>query len=318
VEAAQVQDPQAPQVPQQEPLSPISHRAKVQKPNKETRQIQELFHNNAEAITEAPDLATAAQIIADSLPSPHSWNTKDHDIYSKIESHAEALLSDKEFVDAFTNWSGLDEIRHFCSDKKWWKRRRTAQSTSRATSMTSIMGAGRRKRRVIQEDSFDSPPASSRDTTSVDISQEDLAMETPAPGYRTTARKGTSVLRPSLSVSQTPATPTRHGAESPSSNIIDLTSPDDEELHLLRLPEDVSQRIKKDISEAEQTRRQLTRKRKFDVLRDEEELPRKQSSSNPLKKPLQFGRGRPPLTTVTVLTSFFLHLTIGPVLCQRT
>ena len=288
-------------------MSPISHRAKVQKPSKETRKIQELFQVNAEAIKECPDLESAAQILADSLPSPHAWNSLDHDLLSKIENHAEALLSDPDFVDAFADWSGLDEIRHFCNDKKWWKRRRNnTQSTSRTTSLTSFSRVGRRKRRVILEDSFDSPPASSMDTTSVDISQEELAMETPAHGNRRTASKGTSVLRPSMSVSRTPATPTRPGNESPASNIVDLTSPDDEELRLLRLPEDVSQRIKKDISEAEKTRRLLTRKRKFEVIQDDDdEKPRKpQKSSNPLNKPLRFGRGRPPLTTVTVSIHF--------------
>jgi hypothetical protein len=284
-------------------MSPISHRAQVQKPSKETRQIQELFQSNAERIKESPDLATAAQILTDSLPSIHPWSSKDHDLLAKIENHAEALLSDPEFLDAFTDWSGLDEVRHFCSNKKWWKRRRNAQSISRPTSATSFSRAGRRKRRVILEDSFDSPPASIMDTTSVDISQDDLAMETPAPGYQKIARKGTSVLRPSVSISQTPATPTRLSAESPSSNIIDLTGPDDEELQLLKLPEDVSQRIRKDISEAEKTRRPLTRKRKFEVIQDEDEKPRRQQPSNPLKKPLQFGRGRPPLTTVTVHSS---------------
>ena len=144
------------------------------------------------------------------------------------------------------------------------------------------------------------------DTTSVDISQDDLAMETPAPGYQKIARKGTSVLRPSVSISQTPATPTRLSAESLSSNIIDLTGPDDDELQLLKLPEDVSQRIRKDISEAEKTRRTLTRKRKFEASQDEDEKPRRQQPSNPLKKPLQFGRGRPPLTTVTVHSSSIL------------
>lgn len=283
-------------------MSPISHRAKVQKPSKETRHIQELFQFNAGAIKECPDLETAAQILTDSLPSTHPWNSRDHDILSKIENHAEALLSDPDFIDAFEGWTGLDEIRRFCSDKKWWTRRRNTQSTSRTTSSTSFSRAGRRKRRVILEDSSDSPPESTMDTTSVDISQEELAMETPAPGYRRTASKGTSVLRPSMSVSQTPATPTRQGNESPCSNIIDLTGRDDEELQLLRLPEDVSQRIKKDISEAEKTRKLLTRKRKFEVIQDDEDdKPRKpQQSSNPLNNPLRFGRGRPPLTTVTV------------------
>ena len=297
-------------------MSPISKRAKVQKPSQETRQIQDLFQTNAEAIKDSPDLAAAAKIITDSLASVHPWNSKDHDILSKIENHAEALLSDPEFLDAFSGCSVLDEIRNFCNDKKWWKRRRNVQSASRATSTTSFSRAGRRKRWVIPDESLDSSQASTMETTSVDIEQEDFAMETPAPGYRKTARKGTSVLRPSMSVSQTPTTPTRQGAETPTSNIVDLTGPDDEELQLLRLPEDVSRRIKKDASEVEKTRRKLTRKRKFEVIQDEDEKPRNQRPSNPLHKPLQFGHGRPPLTTVTVFPSSLPCLITAAIFCE--
>lgn len=253
-----------------------------------------------EAVKEAPDLATAVLIISNSLPPSHSWNSKGNDILCRVENHAEALLSDPKFNDTFADWPGLDEIRYFCSDKKWWKKRRIIQSSSRTTSTTSFSRAGRRKGRIVPEDTFDSPPASIMDTTSADISQDELTVETPAHGYRHHARKGTSVLRPSLSVSQTPATPTRQGVESPTSNIIDITGGDDEELQLLRLPEDVSERTQKDIPEAENARRKLTRKRKFEVIKDEDEVSRKQKPSNPMNKPLQFGRGRPPLTTVTV------------------
>jgi hypothetical protein len=268
-----------------------------------------------EAVKEAPDLAAAVVIISNSLPPSHPWNSKGSEILLKVENHAEALLSDPKFIDAFADWHGLDEIRPFCSDKKWWKRRRIIQSSSRATSTTSFSRAGRRKRRVVPDDSFDSPPASIMDTTSAEISQEELMVETPAPGYRHHARKGTSVLRPSVSICQTPATPTRQFAESPTSNMVDLTGPDDEQLQLLRLPEDVSERIRKDISEAENTRRTLTRKRKFEASKDEGEVSRKQKPSNPLKEPLQFGRGRPPLTTVTVLLCL-TYLTIATDLCQ--
>ena len=270
-----------------------------------------------EAVKEAPDLATGVLIISDSLPPSHPWNSQSNDILSKVENHAEALLSDPKFNDAFADWHGLAEIRRFCSDKKWWTKRRIIQSSSRATSMTSFSRAGRRRGRVVRDDSFDSLPASNADTTSADISQDELAVETPAPGYRHHARKGTSVLRPSMSVSQTPATPTRQGAESPASSMIDITSYDDEELQLLRLPEDVSERIQKDISEAGNTRRKLTRKRKFEVIKDEDEVSRKKKPSNPLNRPFQFGRGRPPLTTVTVQLCL-MYLTIAAYFYQCT
>ena len=114
-------------------------------------------------------------------------------------------------------------------------------------------------------------------------------MQTPAPGYPKTAKKGTSILRPRFSASHTPVTPTRQFEDDSDALVDSDRDTTDDELQLVQLPTDVSLRITNE--------EKATRKRKVEV-----------SAENVHKKPrhkipqsFQFGRGRPPLTTVPVL-----------------
>ena len=255
-------------------------RAKVQKPSKETRILQQLFLINAAEVTKCPDLATVAQFF---LTLPQPWHNLTHsELLEKIENHAEALLSDSAFVNALQDWSGIDEIKAFCTDKKWWKHRRVLQIKSRP----------RDRPRLSQESSYESSvPRRSRslESTSVDLSQDDnvvdLTMETPS--FPKTAKKGTSILRPRFSMDHTPETPTKNG-DSQSDMLVDSDhSTDDDELQLLQVPPDVSTRMQGD-------QKPITR-RKRKIEANSENRAAKKS-----KRSFQFGRGRPPLTTVPV------------------
>ena len=116
-----------------------------------------------------------------------------------------------------------------------------------------------------------------------------MLMETPGPGYPKTAKKGTSILRPRFSASHTPSTPTRQiedESDALAESDRDIT---DDELQLVRLPADVSLRIKNE--------KNVTRKRKLEIpVENVHKKPR-----NKIPQSFQFGRGRPPLTTVPVL-----------------
>lgn len=256
-------------------------RAKVQKPSKETRILQKLFLVNATEVKNLPDLASAVQLF---LAPPQQWhNLTDLELLEKIENHAEALLSDSTFVNAFQGWSGIDEIKAFCTDKKWWKHRLVSQ----------IKGRGRPRSQLSKESSYESsvPPRSrSLESASADLSQDDnvldLTAETPA--FPKTAKKGTSILRPRFSMDHTPGTPTKQG-DSQSDMLVDSDpSTDDDELQLLQIPPDVSTRIQGE---------------KKPVKRRKRQIESSVENPNPVKQParnIQFGRGRPPLTTVPV------------------
>jgi hypothetical protein len=268
----------APRSNQQEPLSPISMRAKVQKASKETRILQQLFLINADEVKDSPDLATAAQLF---LTPPQPWHILTlSELLEKIENHAEALLSDPAFIDAFQGWPGIEEIKAFCTDKKWWKHRRVSQ----------IKATSRGRPHLSQESSYESsvPPRSrSLDSSSMDLSQDDnvidLTVETPA--YPNPAKKGTSILRPRFSMDHTPGTPTKQGDSQLDMLVDSDNSTDDDELQLLQIPPDVSTHVKEEKKPA------TRRKRKFEAPPIE-----------PPKLGIQFGRGRPPLTTVPVPT----------------
>jgi hypothetical protein len=264
-------------------------RAKVQKASKETRILQQLFLINANEVKDSPDLATAAQLF---LTPPQPWHILTiSELLEKIENHAEALLSDPAFINAFQGWPGIEEIKAFCTDKKWWKHRRVSQ----------IKATSRGQPRLSQESSYESsvPPRSrSLDSSSMDLSQDDnvidLTVETPA--YPKTAKKGTSILRPRFSMDHTPGTPTKQG-DSQSDMLVDSdNSTDDDELQLLQIPPDVSTHIKEEKKPA------TRRKRKF-------EAPPVEDPIEPPKLGIQFGRGRPPLTTVPVLPNPHICLT---------
>lgn len=281
---------------QLEALSPISLRAKVQKASKETRHLQSLFRLNAKEIKQqSSNLSSAATIMLRSLNASNPWyNITNSELVEKVENHAEALLSDSAFVQLFKEWPGIDEIRSFFNDKKWWKRRRIT---------TQNCPAPRGRPHILRrEDSFES----TRPTRSVSLDttmDNGLAVETPVQGYPRTAKKGTSILRPRFSMSHTPGTPTRQMESQSSDGLVesDTDFTDDDELQLVQLPADVSQRIKND-------KIATTRKRKSEELvnnnskrshnNDRVEVANKKNLNS-----IQFGRGRPPLTTVLVTPS---------------
>ena len=255
-------------------------RAKVQKPSKETRIIQQLFLVNADEVKTCPDLATAAQLF---LAPSQQWHPLTHsELLEKVENHAEALLSDSTFTNVLRGWSGLDQIKAFCSDKKWWKHGRISQLKSRPQGRS----------RSSQENSYEpsGPPRSrSLESASADLSQDDnfvdLTVETPA--YPKRAKKGTSILRPRLSIEHTPGTPTKNG-DSQSDMLVDSdNSTDDDELQLVQVPPDVKKRMQRDEKAVGR------RKRKIESLVD--------NPINEHKMAIQFGRGRPPLKTVQVV-----------------
>ena len=261
-------------------LSPVSMRAKVQKPSKEARRLQQLFHLNAEEIKkQSSNLSGAAKIILKSLDSSDPWHNLTHlEIIEKFENHAESLLNDSGFTDSFKDCPCLNEIRSFCTNKNWWKRQRPMQNR-----------ADQRPRGRPRKTPFESRRSKSIESAGVDLSQDAMPMQTPGPGYPKTAKKGTSILRPRFSASHTPGTPTRHVEdENDSLGESDKGSTDDE-LELLQLPADLSLRIKNE--------KKVTRKRKVEVAVENAH----KKSRNNIPQSFQFGRGRPPLTTVPVL-----------------
>jgi hypothetical protein len=278
----------------EESLSPLPVQSTVQKSSKETRQLQQLFLNNANGIKLSSNLAAASIVLHNSLATLHPWNSSNSEILEKIENHAEALLSDSSFVITFKEWCGLDELKHFCNDKKWWKRQAVKQNPPPSRPLS------RRYIRIARDSSVESsqPPtrASSTDIASADLSMDDLTMETPV--LPRTAQKGTSVLRPSMSVSQTPGTPTkpfqRETGSVSSSVLIDLTNTDEDELQLLKVPPDISTRIEE----------KQPAKRKFKVHNDETIRPsrktRLDTKGNPTKIDPQSNLTRAPLTAVIV------------------
>ena len=256
--------------------------AKVQKASKETRRLQELFYLNAEEIKQhSSNLSSAANIILESLDLSDPWqNLTDLELIEKFENHAESLLSDSTFTESFKDCSCLNELRDFCTDKNWWKRRR----------LTQIRVPQRRRGRPPKSHGDSSEPKP-LETSRINLSQDAMPMETPGPRYPKTAKKGTSILRPRFSASHSPSTPTPQ-IEDESDDLVELDKDTtDDELELLQLPADVSLGIKNE--------KNTTRKRKVEVT--VENLRKK--PRNQIPQSFQFGCGRPPLTTVPVLLS---------------
>jgi len=271
-------------------------RAKVQKPSRETRLLQGLFETHAEEIKQSTSLAIAATIILGHLPRSHEWRVLDaNQLVEKVENHAEVLLTMSAFTDQFTGWKGLNEIRRFCYDRKWWKKRRVAPVEPQ--SPPPKRGGPRRRLRITSDDTLEEHPQD--DFEGAEISQDELTSGTPAPGYTHTAKKGTSVLRPQFSMSQTPGTPTRQGDPESDSTDLPFASErdvtDEDDIQLLQLPIDVSQRIQNET-------KPLVRKRKAEDTDDEVVKRLRKGRNGPPAKSIsfKFGRGRPPLTTVTV------------------
>jgi hypothetical protein len=256
--------------------------AKVQKASKETRRLQELFYLNAEEIKlHSSNLSSAANIILQSLGLSDPWqNLTDLELIEKFENHAESLLSDCAFTESFKDCTCLNEIRDFCTDKNWWKRRRLTQSR--------VPHRRRGRRPKSQEDLSES---TTLEPSRIDLSQDATPMETPGPRYPKTAKKGTSILRPTFSASHTPGTPTPQ-IEDESNDLVESDrDTTDDELELLQLPADLSLGTKNE--------KNTTRKRKVEgTVENVWKKPR-----NQIPQSFQFGCGRPPLTTVPVLLS---------------
>jgi len=178
---------------QDDPLSPVSMRAKVQKANKETRHILDLFRLNSDEIKQSSGLSDAAIIVAHSLDPSDPWRgLNNFQVLEKFENHAEALLSDQTFAECFTDWSGIKELKSFCRDRKWWKRRRIIQK--RANS------------RIRPQHSIDAARLVSMQTESVDLPSDDIPV---IACHSRTGRKGSSALRPKRIPSSTPKTPAK-------------------------------------------------------------------------------------------------------------
>jgi hypothetical protein len=269
-------------------------RAKVQKPSKQTRYIQRLFEANADTIKDTPDLVSAATVILDYI---HPSHYDVQELIENFENHAEVLLTGLTLVDQFKDWPGLEEIRSFIKDKKWWKRRQVIQQEPSPPPRRAAPG----RRRVFSEEHSVEPNTPKDDSETANASQDELTAETPIE-YPRTAKKGTSVLRPRYSMSRTPGTPTRQVDQESEPSSTDMhphsgpITDAEEELQLLQLPADVSQRIQNE-------KKTLTRKRKFDHEPVEKvfKRPRNTQTDEPTDFfSVKFGRGRPPLTTVMV------------------
>jgi hypothetical protein len=267
----------------QESLSKQSKRFGEQKPSKEVRELMLTFGTITDDILETQSLRDAASVIAKNYRETGREDISDSEMLERIENHAEGFLNDDSFVGCAKNWPGLKELQRFRRNKKWWRR---PQTSARPTW-----------RPLVSETSLASSSAvvSGMDTTSVDLSDD---METPEPSNTHRAKKGKSVLRPRMSMSMTPATPTRdiQRDESESSDLFggfaDLTNDDDEVLS------DIPPKISKKMSIGK-----FSKKRKSRVLSDDSSSVSKRirkENDVRIEKEIQFGRGRPPLTTVKV------------------
>lgn len=277
---------------EQKPLSPNSRLARVQKPSKETRKLLTIFQKLEPQIKATPDLRYAAAVIAEYDDPSNIEKISESQALERIENHAEGLLNDATFMETFQDWSGIAEITRFRKDKKWWKRP-TVPRSYRPTWKPRI-----------SETSFASSSATGSvlDSTSLDADASQDELETPGPAHRNQAKKGTSVLRPRISMSMTPGTPSRHleedsrAASDMLTNSVDLANEDEDELLLLEVPPGLSKQASDE---------KLPRKRKLQVHRAESSNPSKRSrklENKPSETTVQFGCGRPPLTTVKVFS----------------
>jgi len=282
---------------EQKPLSPNSRLARVQKPSKETRQLLAVFQKLEPQIKATPDIRNAAAVIAEYDDPSNVEKLSESQALERIENHAEGLLNDATFMETFQEWSGIAEITRFRKDKKWWKRP-TIQRPYRPAWKPRI-----------SETSYASSSAmgSVVDSTSVDADASQDELETPGPAHRNQAKKGTSVLRPRISMSMTPGTPSRHleehnGAASDIlTNSIDFSNEDEDELLLLEVPPGLPKQV---------SDQKLLRKRKLQVHSDNSSNPSKRSrkvENKPSETTVQFGCGRPPLTTVKVFFQMNFH-----------
>lgn len=290
---ATLDDGGAPRPNQSDPLSPLSRRDKVRKPSKETRRLLELLRINVDKVKRSSSLAAASQVILESLSSSDPWQgLTSQELLEKFENHAEALLNDVAFLQLLKGWPGIDEMKSFCADTNWWKRRPNSQGRLRT----------RQGRRIQADDSVDLfevqklPPM---DIVDINSSQENAHMETPAPRYpKKAATKGTSSLRPRLSMSQTPSTPIPQMDNHSIASDLRVDSENDssdDDLQLLKVPPDISRR--------EQHEEKISRKRKPDEVNETTFTQSKRNrSENPtILNSIKFGRGRPSLTTVPVI-----------------
>lgn len=235
-----------------------------------------------EDIKQTQNLSSSATIIANHYRTTGIEEISDSETLERIENHAEGLLNDTTFIQTFTDWPGIRDIRRFREHPKWWKR------------------PYGRARPALKPHLSDLPIASSSAASStMDISSADGSdMETPVL-TQGQAKKGKSVLRPQTSMSMTPGTPTRELKREGSatsdmlSGFVDLTN-DDDELQLSEIPPNVSKKIPLG---------KPSRKRKLAIYSDDSSTTSKRSrrqENAPLANGIEFGRGRPPLISVKV------------------
>lgn len=248
-----------------------------------------MFLQNSEEIHNCADLRITAIIIEQNLHPSDPWhNLTAADILEKIEQHSESLLSDSIFLEAFEIWSGIDEMKAFTTDKKWWKRRRIADKYSMERS------------RISNESSVEASEATrsmSMESPSIDLTQDDLVLETLAPEHPTIAKKGINSLRLKVSPTGTPGTAIQWGEEQSERSDETMKSDiglADDEIQSANSRSDILGLQKGTVSRVKQVKK-ITRKRKL------EELVKQESPSmaqpNTLES-IRWGSGRPPLKTV--------------------
>jgi hypothetical protein len=266
--------------PSQSPSTVLSR-----KPTKEARELIALFKNKVTEVKSIRDIQAAATFLSLFL------DTSTLEAFELIHHHAEGLLHDDEFTEIFQEWPGLNELKSFVTNKKWWK--------AKPANETRASPPPRKKIKVHRSKSVQSKsgPTSSVDTGDVDMSSqtpdEELCVTT-TPGYAKQARKGTSVLRPRLSMTPAEPTASRQLIGSSFDSAEDLTLGEDDEIQLLEMPPGVPM-MKQTSNQG--TKVKVTRKRKFDVHRDDSVNRTQEGEAG---EPFQFGRGRPPLSSVAV------------------
>jgi len=149
------------------------------------------------------DLVALTRVISSWLPESDKWrDLLPVQIQAKFCDHAEAILSNDEFVLTFGGWIGIDQIRRFASDKKWWKLVRISKQRDAGEQESSK-----------QESSDEQSPSTSL--------VNGHSHQTPADaGQKRFSSKTTSTLRPTAMATSTPMTPTKSSSGSDDKDII--------------------------------------------------------------------------------------------------
>ena len=229
------------------------------------------------------DLVEAAKTVRGFLDESDNWrDLQDVEIIAKFDHHAEAMLSNDDFVKTFEDWIGLGIIKKFASDKKWWKITRISQQPDPREVIP-------RKDGLAHRSSFAS------------LSRQSSLMETPAGSFQKKPNKTTSTLRPILNT-QSPATPTdrlsnTRQLSNDMNGIVRYAEVED-----IDVPSSSSSN-----GEQEESREKFPQKRKTEdangghIIKKLRLNRSKQDTAHDNPSQLHWGRGRPPITTVKVL-----------------